>query len=453
MDEEATQKRTAAFDKSIKLRLRDHAHTLEEDGKVEPFDWSTHPFRDDSDFQEEFNNITSNEEVEEDNDHFTPDTYDMYLDMELALPQGDSLEPRMARVTKRLKDANGIPIGTANDNPLLDTRMYEVEYLDGERASLSANHIAENLFTQVDDEGNRQVLMKEIINYHTNGQEVKQQDTFITMKTGTKRRRETTKGWEILIEWKDGSMNWVALKDVKESYPVQLAKFAISNRIAEEPAFAWWVPFVMKKRNCILAKVKSKNWLRSHKFGIRIPKSVEEAKKVDNQNGNTLWWDTICKEMHNVWPAFEVFEGTKDQLPVGYQFMKCHMIFDVKFGENFRHKARLVAGGHMTETLATLTYSSGVSHDSVWIALTLAALNDLQVMSCDIQNAYLTADCREKIWMYAGPEFGLEQGSIMFVKKVLYGLKSSGAAFRAHLAKTLHNIGFCPTRADPDVWR
>ena len=331
--------------------------------------------------------------------------------------------------------------------------MYEVEHLDGERASLSANHIAENLFAQVDDEGNRQVLMKEIIDHRMNGQEVKHQDAFITTKTGTKRRRETAKGWEILIEWKDGSMNWVALKDVKESYPVQLAEFAISNCIAEEPAFALWVPFVMKKRNRILAKVKSKYWLRSHKFGIRIPKSVEEAKEVDNQNGNTLWWDAICKEMCNVRPAFEVFEGTKNQLPIGYQFMKCHMIFDVKFGENFRRKARLVAGGHMTETPATLTYLSVVSRDSVRIALTIAALNDLQVMSCDIQNAYLTADCREKIWTYAGPEFGSEQGSIMFVRKALYGLKSSGAAFRAHLAETLHDIGFCSTRADPDVWR
>ena len=243
------------------------------------------------------------------------------------------------------------------------------------------------------------------------------------------------------------------MKDVKESYPVQLAEFAISNRIAEEPAFAWWVPFVMKKRNRILAKVKSKYWLRSHKFGIRIPKSVEEAREVDNQNGKTLWWDAICKEMRNVRPASEVFEGTKDQLPIGYQFMKCHMIFDVKFGENFRRKALLVAGGHMTETPATLTYSSVVSRDSVRIALMIAALNDLQVMSCDIQNAYLTADCREKIWTYAGPEFGSEQGSMMFVRKALYGLKSSGAAFRAHLAETLHDIGFCSTRANPDVRR
>ena len=133
--------------------------------------------------------------------------------------------------------------------------------------------------------------------------------------------------------------------------------------------------------------------------------------------------------------------------------MKCHMIFDVKFGENFRRMARLVAGGHMTETPATLTYLSVVSHDSVQIALTIAALNDLQVMSCDIQSAYLTADCREKIWTYAGPQFGSEQDSIMFMRKALYGLKCSGAAFRAHLAETLHDIGFCSTMADPDVWR
>ena len=117
------------------------------------------------------------------------------------------------------------------------------------------------------------------------------------------------------------------------------------------------------------------------------------------------------------------------------------MIFDNKFGENFRHKAWLVAGGHMTEMLATLMYSSVVSRDSVWIALTLAAMNNLQVMSCDIQNAYLTADCQEKIWTYAGPEFGSEQANIMFMRKALYGLKSSGIAFRAHLAETLNDIG------------
>ena len=105
------------------------------------------------------------------------------------------------------------------------------------------------------------------------------------------------------------------------------------------------------------------------------------------------------------------------------------MIFDIKFAENFRRKARMVGGGHQTVTPAALTYSSVVSRDSVRILLTIAALQDLKVSACDIQNAYLTAPCREKIWTTAGDEFGHEKGAIMLVVRALYGLKSSGAAF------------------------
>ena len=112
-----------------------------------------------------------------------------------------------------------------------------------------------------------------------------------------------------------------------------------------------------------------------------------------------------------------------------------------------------MVGGHTTEAPATLTYSSVVSRDFVWIALTVAALNELEVMACDIQNAYLTADCHEKIWTRAGPEFRSEAGMIMFIRKALYGLRSSGVTFHAHLVETLYDIRFIPTRADPDIWR
>jgi hypothetical protein len=79
-------------------------------------------------------------------------------------------------------------------------------------------------------------------------------------------------------------------------------------------------------------------------------------------------------------------------------------------------------------------------------------LNELQLLACDIQNAYLTADCREKIYIIAGPEFGSEEGSLMIMKETLYGLKLSGAAFKAHLAETLYDLNYKPTKADPDVW-
>jgi hypothetical protein len=51
----------------------------------------------------------------------------------------------------------------------------------------------------------------------------------------------------------------------------------------------------------------------------------------------------------------------------------------------------------MTETPATLTYSSVVSRESVRIALTLTALNQLEVKTADIENAYLTAPVAKKI--------------------------------------------------------
>ena len=156
--------------------------------------------------------------------------------------------------------------------------------------------------------------------------------------------------------------------------------------------------------------------------------------------------------MRTVRPAFEVWEKDVEHIPPGYQQIKCQMIFDLKMGENFRCNARFVAGGHTTETPTSLTYSSVVSRDSVRIILLAAALNGLQVMACDIQNTYLTTNCHEKIWTYAGPEFGSERGQPMIIRKALYGLKLSGTAFRAHLALTLHDIGSKPMKADSDVW-
>ena len=209
------KERTLAFDEAIRDKIKVSDHVILEGGKTQPHDWTNHPFEDDPDFTEEFHGVISDNEVMEVDETFTPDVYDTYLNMELAIPQGDSLEPRLARVTNRLKDANGLPIGLANENPILDMRMYEVQYLDGEKASLAANSIAENLFVQIDGDRNRQLLMDDIIGHRSNEHAVKQQDAYIVTKMGTKRRKETMKGWELLIRWKDGGTDWVALKDVK----------------------------------------------------------------------------------------------------------------------------------------------------------------------------------------------------------------------------------------------
>ena len=135
-------------------------------------------FWDDLDFVQEFQKVIDNPDIPE-ADNYTPEVLeDTYVNMELALDRGED-GPSFAKVTKRLRDANGLPIGTANDNPILDTRLYEVEYLDGYKASLYANEIAQNLFAQVDEEGNRYVLFDSIINHRKNSKALKKEDGFI----------------------------------------------------------------------------------------------------------------------------------------------------------------------------------------------------------------------------------------------------------------------------------
>ena len=86
------------------------------------------------------------------------------------------------------------------------------------------------------------------------------------------------------------------------------------------------------------------------------------------------------------------------------------------------------------------------------IAFTLAALNDLYILACDIKGSCLTAECREIIYTIYGAKFGSEKGVIMIVKMALYVLKLSGAAFKDKLAKVLHGLRYRPNKADPVVW-
>ena len=97
----------------------------------------------------------------------------------------------------------------------------------------------------------------------------------------------------------------------------------------------------------------------------------------------------------------------------------------------------------MTEvSSATMTYASVVSRESVRIALTLAALNDLEVKTADIENAYLTAPIGEKIWCTLDPEFGEDAGLRAIIVRALYGLKSAGAFFRNLLADCMRHLGW-----------
>ena len=136
--------------------------------------------------------------------------------------------------------------------------------------------------------------------------------------------------------------------------------------------------------------------------------------------------------------------------PEGYKKIKVHFVFDVK--HDGRHKARLVAGGHLTDTPVDSVYSGVVSLRSLRLVLFLAELNKLKVWGADIGNAYLEAKTKEKVFIIAGKGFGNLEGHTLVIDKALYGLKSSGLRWHQRLVDVLRDMGFPMSKADPDVW-
>ena len=270
---------------------------------------------------------------------------DLYLNAEVLLPK-DGKHMQSAQVVGRTTDSNGNPVGEYNANPILNTRVYDVMFPDGSIQQYAANIIAENLYSQVDDDGRRYVILDAIVDHKKTDEAVAMEDAFVENKYGKRNRRFTTKGWSFLVNWKDGSQSWIPLKDIKESNPIEVAEYATAKGINKEPAFAWWIPYTLKKRDRIISAVRNKVKQQSHKYGIEIPRSVQHAYEIDRRNGNDYWRRAIEKEMRNVLVAFEILD---DDRTISTQFKELgvHMIFDVKM--DMTRKARLVTEGHRTE--------------------------------------------------------------------------------------------------------
>jgi hypothetical protein len=85
-----------------------------------------------------------------------------------------------------------------------------------------------------------------------------------------------------------GTTSWVPLSTLKESNPVEIAEYPVAHGLSDEPAFSWWVPFTLKKRDAIISAVNKRYWKRTHKYGIQVPKSVAEAYEIDKENGGIV---------------------------------------------------------------------------------------------------------------------------------------------------------------------
>ena len=69
---------------------------------------------------------------------------------------------------------------------------------------------------------------------------------------------------------------------------MEIAEYATKQGIAEDPAFAWWVPYTIKKKDQIIAAVDGRVRKTSHKYGIKVPQTIIEAYQYDKENNNDL---------------------------------------------------------------------------------------------------------------------------------------------------------------------
>ena len=138
--------------------------------------------------------------------------------------------------------------------PILDTQLYEVEFIDSCTVEFSANAIAEHMYAQCDPDGNQYLLLDAITDHQKDSSAVLNIDWYITIN-GRQHHRKTTTGWKLCVLWKDGTSTWECLADLKESYPIDISQYVINKGIDGELAFSWWVPYMTKKKERILAAV------------------------------------------------------------------------------------------------------------------------------------------------------------------------------------------------------
>jgi hypothetical protein len=121
----------------------------------------------------------------------TPEAGDEYFGAQVMLPHGDQIISGQARRKKR--DRLGNPQGVRKANPILDIRVYDVVFPNGEMTEYGANVIAKNMWAQCDLDGKQQALMDSIIDYS-------QSMTCLSLDSMRARRRPFRRRQRALLE-------------------------------------------------------------------------------------------------------------------------------------------------------------------------------------------------------------------------------------------------------------
>ena len=121
---------------------------------------------------------------------------------------------------------------------MFDTREYIVEFPDRSRERFTANNIALNLYAQCDSEGRMFRNMEDIVDYRVTDKALKGDDRFRTAANGDKVPKKDLRGHEVCVQYRGGETEWLDLKLVKDSNPIEMAEYAVANGLQDDPAFS-----------------------------------------------------------------------------------------------------------------------------------------------------------------------------------------------------------------------
>eukprot|EP00531_Pseudo-nitzschia_arenysensis_P008891 CAMPEP_0116125882 /NCGR_PEP_ID=MMETSP0329-20121206/6042_1 /TAXON_ID=697910 /ORGANISM="Pseudo-nitzschia arenysensis, Strain B593" /LENGTH=1908 /DNA_ID=CAMNT_0003619941 /DNA_START=154 /DNA_END=5877 /DNA_ORIENTATION=+ len=263
-------------------------------------------------------------------------------------------------------------------------------------------------------------------------------------------------GTNVSVEWENGEITEEPLKWMIKEDPIPMAQYALDNGLLDTDG--WRSLKRIANRRKLFQRLVNQVRLRSFRtapkymYGYQVPRDYQEAMELDELNGNTRWADAVSLEMiqlheYKVFTDKGQFSGS---IPNGFKKIRVHLVFAVK--HDGRHKARLVADGHLTDVPLDSVYAGVVSIRGLRICIFLAELNGLEAYATDVGNAYLEALTQEKVCIIAGPEFKDLEGHLLIVYKALYGLRSSGKQFGDLLASCLKELGFKASLAEPQIF-
>jgi len=259
--------------------------------------------------------------------------------------------------------------------------------------------------------------------------------------------------YNVMIEWENGEITAEPLNIIAADDPVTCAIYARENGLLDLPGWKRFKPIAKREKKYLRmvnqAKLRSFHTSKRYQYGYEIPKSYDDAMCLDCQNRNDKWAQAIKEEMESI-NSYKVFTNHGSTPPPDHRKIRVHFVFAVK--HDGRHKARLVADGHLTATPLESVYLGVVSLRGIRILVFLAELNGLELWSTDVGNAYLEATTSEKLYIIAGPEFGELKGNVLVFHKAHYGLRTSGKRWHERFAKCLQDLGFQPCIAEPDIW-